>query len=285
MKIAIIGMGLIGASLAEAILKYTSHEVYGYDVSTEVLKRADELSAHTRALADSDFKNLDLVVFALNPDIAISEMKRICPLLKNGATVADTCGIKRIICGEMTELRKKYPTLHFVGTHPMAGREYSGIDYSEPNLFNGAYLILAPIDGDAYPVALLNRLALEIGFKGVEVCSAERHDEMIAYTSQLAHAVSSCYVQNPHSKEHAGYSAGSFADLTRVARLNPDMWTELFLQNKDNLINCIDDIAGRLKEMSDALKDGDEAKLKQILAQGSACKEIADSALKEKNNE
>ena len=92
-------------------------------------------------------------------------------------------------------------------------------------------------------------------------------------------------MQNLHSKEHAGYSAGSFADLTRVARLNPEMWTELFLQNRDNLLNCIDDVSGRLNAMRDALKDGDEAKLKELLAYGTACKEIADNALKEKSNE
>ena len=285
MKIAIIGMGLIGASLGRAILKYTSHEVYGFDVSAEVLERATELNAHNRALVDSDYKSLDLVVFALNPDIAISEMERVCPLLKNGATVADTCGNKRIICDEMTALKNKYPNLRFVGTHPMAGREYSGIEYSSYDLFKGAYMILVPIDNDIFSVALLNKLSLEIGFKGVEVCSAARHDEMIAYTSQLAHIVSNCYVQNPHSKEHAGYSAGSFADLTRVARLNPDMWTELFLQNRDNLLICIGDIKSRLEEMENAIGEGDGERLKELLAHGTVCKEIADVALKEKCNE
>ena len=285
MKIAIIGMGLIGASLGRAILKYTSHEVYGYDISAEVLERATELNAHTRALSDGDYKSIDLAVFALNPDIAIREMERVCPLLKNGATVADTCGNKRIIAGEMTALKNKYPNLHFVGTHPMAGREYSGIEYSTPDLFNGAYMILVPIDNDIIAVATLNKLSLEIKFKGVEVCSAAHHDEMIAYTSQLAHVVSNCYVQNPHSKDHAGYSAGSFADLTRVARLNPEMWTELFLQNKDNLLSCIDDIKARLEGIERALKENDEAGLKELLAHGTACKEIADKALKEKSDD
>ena len=285
MKIAIFGMGLIGASLGRAILKYTSHEVYGYDISAEVLERATELNAHTRALVDGDYKSIDLAVFALNPDIAICEMERVCPLLKNGATVADTCGNKRIIAGEMTALKNKYPNLHFVGTHPMAGREYSGIEYSTPDLFNGAYMILVPIDNDIIAVATLNKLSLEIRFKGVEVCSAAHHDEMIAYTSQLAHVVSNCYVQNPHSKDHAGYSAGSFADLTRVARLNPEMWTELFLQNKDNLLSCIDDIKARLESIERALKESDEAGLKELLAHGTASKEIADKALKEKSDD
>lgn len=285
MKIAIIGMGLIGASLGRAVLKYTSHEVYGYDIDAGVLERATELNAHTRALCDNDYKSLDLVFFALNPDIAIREMERVCPLLRNGATVADTCGNKRIIAGEMTALKNKYPNLHFVGTHPMAGREYSGIEYSTPDLFKNAYMILVPIGGDVQSVAVLNKLSIEIGFKGVEVCTAAHHDEIIAYTSQLAHVVSSCYVQNPHAKEHAGYSAGSFADLTRVARLNPEMWTELFFQNKDNLLSCIDDIKGRLENVERALKENDEAKLRELLAYGTACKEIADGVLKERNGD
>lgn len=278
-------MGLIGASLGRAISGRTSHEVYGSDISADVLKRATELRAHTRALADDDCNSLDLVIFALNPDIAVSEMRRICPLLKKGATVADTCGNKRAVCKEMTALKGRYPDLHFVGAHPMAGMEYSGIEYSSPDLFKGASMILVPVCGDVGAVAMLNRLSLEIGFKGVEVCSAERHDEMIAYTSQLAHVVSSCYVQNLHSGEHAGFSAGSFADLTRVARLNPDMWTELFLQNRDNLLGCIDDIRERLSEMKDAIEKGDGARLYGLLARGAACKEVADVVAREKSNE
>lgn len=166
----------------------------------------------------------------------------------------------------------------------MAGREFSGIDYSDADLFKGAYFILVPIGEDS-PVDLLSRLSFDIGAGGVENCSADRHDEMIAYTSQLAHVVSSCYVRDAHSARHAGYSAGSFADLTRVARLNPEMWTELFFQNKDNLLSSIEGMQSRLEEMRIALKSDDERGLAELLRQGTACKERADLALKEKKNE
>lgn len=285
MKIAIVGLGLIGASLGRAIVKYTSHEVYGFDISGDVLKRADELSAHTRALSFEDFKSVDIVFFALNPSDTIDEMRRICPLLKDGATVADTCGNKRIICAEMKALKEKYPHLHFIGTHPMAGREYSGIGYSDPNLFKGAYILLVPVSNDLAPVEILKKLSAKIGARDVEICSAERHDEMIAYTSQLAHVVSSCYVQNPHSVGHAGYSAGSFADLTRVARLNPDMWTELFLENRDNLMSCIKDMKKRLDKIYCALEAEDDKALREFLAYGTGCKENADRVSKERNHE
>jgi len=284
MKIGIVGLGLIGASLGRAILKYTEHEVFGLDIDRNVSKRADELNAQTKPLLKDDYKRLDLVLFALNPDIAVREMSRICPLLKDGAVVADTCGNKRVIIKEMEKLHAEYPHLHFVGTHPMAGREFSGIEYSDPDLFKNAYLILVPVSDDRYPVEIMSELGKGIGMKRTEICSARRHDEMIAYTSQLAHVVSSCYVQNPRSKEHTGYSAGSFSDLTRVARLNPDMWTELFLQNKDNLLDCIDDMSARLSEIRSALDTENADLLKKFLAYGTQCKEIADR-LKETDSE
>ncbi|MDE6302307.1 MAG: prephenate dehydrogenase [Clostridia bacterium] len=300
MKIAVIGMGLIGASLSRAILKNTEHEVYGFDIDAAVLKRADELGAHTRALCEDDYKNIDLAIFALCPDTAIKQMKSVCPKLKDGAIVADTCGNKRVIMRDMCALKKQYPALNFVGTHPMAGKERGGIENSTSELFQGAYVILVPANGniseeeyysadenstaydDNSAIGVVRKLYLSIGAKGIEICSAERHDEMIAYTSQLAHVVSSCYVQNPRSKSHVGFSAGSFADLTRVARLNPDMWTELFLQNKDNLVDCIDDISARLENIKSALTDGDGERLKAILAYGTDCKEIADGKKEKK---
>ncbi len=281
MRIAIVGLGLIGASFGRALVEYTSHEVYGYDINPAVLKRADELKAHTRALEDGDLKVVDLVLFALNPDVAIAEMKRICPLLKDGAIVADTCGNKRIIVDEMLRLKAHYPHLRFVGFHPMAGREFSGIEYSTPQLFSGAYMILVPVDGDEAAAFCLRDICGEIGAKRAEICSADKHDRMIAYTSQLAHVVSSCYVQNPYSAEHVGYSAGSFADLTRVARLDAEMWTELFLQNADNLSLCIEDMISRLQAMLGAIKSGDGESLKNMLAYGAACKELADKKRKE----
>ncbi len=281
MKIGIVGMGLIGASLGRAIVKYTDFEVLGADTNPEVLKRADDLFAHTRALEDEDYGKLDVVIFALFPTAAIAEMDRICPRLKEGAIIADTCGNKRVIEKEMLALKEKYPHLRFVGTHPMAGREYAGIENSSAELFRDAWAILVPT-GDDEAVNVIKELYINIGVKGVEVCSAQRHDEMIAYTSQLAHVVSSCYVQNPLSKSHAGFSAGSFADLTRVARLNPDMWTELFLQNRDNLAQCVDNMIERLTQFANALSDADGDRLKIILSYGTSCKERADSAQRER---
>lgn len=278
MKIGVIGMGLMGASLTKAIVAKTPHEVYGYDIDSTVIAKASAQGAHTRALCKDDYAKLDMVIFALCPNTAIAEMNRVCPLLKEGAIVTDICGNKRDIVENMHLLKAQYPSLHFVGTHPMAGKEYGGIDNSTADLYVGAYCVLVPVSDDEYAVQTVKDLYMEIGAKGVEICTAERHDEMIAYTSQLAHVVSSCYVQNAHAVEHRGFSAGSFADLTRVARLNPDMWTELFLQNADKLGCCLDDIIARLIQFRTALGDCDGERLHAILSYGTACKEKADKS-------
>ena len=280
MKIGIIGMGLIGASLGKAILKYTNHEVYGYDVNKTALEKASEVLAHTRALKDEDICALDMIIVALTPNAAIAEMNRLCPLLKDGAIVIDTCGNKRDMVSEMSALESTYSGLCFIGSHPMAGREYSGIDNSLADLFKGAFVILTPVSKDEGKCEIVKELFLQIGARDIKICTAEFHDEMIAFTSQLAHGVSDCYVQNPLSQTHTGYSAWSYADLTRVARLNPDMWTELFLQNADNLGGCLDDIIARLTEFRVALANLDGEKMKAMLQYGTACKENSDNAEK-----
>ncbi len=282
MKIAIVGMGLIGGSLGRALLKNTDNEVYGCDLDATALLKADMLRAHTRSIEDKDWGDVDMVIFALCPNAAIKSMREICPNLKDGAIVADTCGNKRIIVEAMRELETKYPSLFFVGVHPMAGREFSGISHSSATLFDRAYVIVVPVSQDIEKLSVVKQLFLDIGAQDVEICTADKHDEMIAYTSQLAHVVSSSYVKNGHSSEHAGFSAGSFRDLTRVAKLDPDMWTELFIQNKDNLVGDIDTLITHLKEYRDAINDNDPKRLRDLLADGVKCKEDAETARKER---
>ena len=283
MKIGIFGMGLIGGSLGRAILKYTDHEVFGFDIDKSALKKASLLSAHTRPLdLDKDLPSLDMVIFALCPRAAIASMKEVVPHLKAGAIVMDICGNKRIIVEEMTRLEELFPNLFFIGTHPMAGREFSGISHSQASLFEKAFVVLVPVSQDIAKIAEVKNLFLSIGANDVEICNAKKHDGMISYTSQLAHVVSSSYVKNPHCSSHAGFSAGSFRDLTRVARLNPDMWAELFVENKDYLVNDIDEIIKHLQEYRDAIARGDEQELRVLLADGVKQKEAAENARKER---
>lgn len=281
MKIAIFGMGLIGGSLGRAILKFTDNEVFGFDIDKSALQKADLLGAQTRSLDfENDMRDVDMAIFALCPRVAIESMKNVVPQLKDGAIVMDICGNKRIVVDEMVELEKQFPNLFFIGTHPMAGREFSGIAHSSANLFENAYIVLTPVSQDIAKLSTVKNLFLKLGANDVEICSADKHDEMIAYTSQLAHIVSSSYVKNGHSSGHAGFSAGSFRDLTRVAKLDPNMWAELFIENSDNLVGDIDEIIKHLQEYRDAIADGDEERLKALLADGVKQKEAAETARK-----
>ena len=277
MKIGIIGLGLIGGSLGRQIIKNTSHTVYGYDISEDAMLKAQMLNAyHERLDTEAEVIDLDILIVALCPEATIKTIRELAPRIKKGGIIIDTCGTKRKVVAAMSELEDMYPDVGFVGVHPMAGREFSGISHSTATLFEHAYIILTPIRTDLESEEKVRAFFLETGCEGITVASAATHDKIIAYTSQLAHVVSSAYIRNPLSETYLGFSAGSFRDMTRVAKLNPDMWTELFTENKDNLIACIDDLRNRLGEYRDALAGGDDVKLKAILEEGTRMKEAAE---------
>ena len=282
MKIGIIGLGLIGGSLGRQIIKNTSHTVYGYDISEDAMLKAQMLNAyHERLDTEAEVIDLDILIVALCPEATIKTMRELAPRMKKGGIIIDTCGTKRKVVAAMSELEDMYPDVGFVGVHPMAGREFSGISHSTATLFEHAYIILTPIRTDLESEEKVRAFFLETGCEGITVASAATHDKIIAYTSQLAHVVSSAYIRNPLSETYLGFSAGSFRDMTRVAKLNPDMWTELFTENKDNLIACIDDLRNRLGEYRDALAGGDDVKLKAILEEGTRMKEAAEKMRRE----
>ncbi len=282
MKIGIIGLGLIGGSLGRQIIKNTSHTVYGYDISEDAMLKAQMLNAyHERLDTEAEVIDLDILIVALCPEATIKTIRELAPRMKKGGIIIDTCGTKRKVVAAMSELEDMYPDVGFVGVHPMAGREFSGISHSTATLFEHAYIILTPIRTDLESEEKVRAFFLETGCEGITVASAATHDKIIAYTSQLAHVVSSAYIRNPLSETYLGFSAGSFRDMTRVAKLNPDMWTELFTENKDNLIACIDDLRNRLGEYRDALSGGDDVKLKAILEEGTRMKEAAEKMRRE----
>ena len=285
MNIGIIGMGLIGGSLGKAIIKNTNHKVFGFDIDETTMLKAELLNAQSQKLNMQDYSKLDIVIIALCPNNTIEIMQNICPVLKDGATIIDTCGNKRKVVSSMQELQKAYPKLNFVGCHPMAGREFSGISHASANLFERAYIILVTVTSNVEILSKVKQLFLDIKAQDVEFCSAEKHDKMIAYTSQLAHIVSSSYVKSEHTTEHAGFSAGSFKDMTRVAKLNSQMWTELFLENKDNLVNEIEVLIKNLEGYKDAIKNEDDELLQSLLEDGVKMKEKAEKVRKERLND
>lgn len=268
-RVGIISLGLMGGSFAKAFAA-AGVEVYGRDISEDVLEMA-EIETIKGELTDEIVPTCELIVLAGYPKVAISELKRIAPLVSPGAIVMDTGGVKKVICDACFPVAENYP-FTFVGCHPMAGTQYSGFAHARANMFHGAPLVIVPPKMDDFErLDLLERmkqLLAPLGFATFTLTTAERHDEIIAFTSQLAHVVSNAYVKSPEAKVHKGFSAGSYKDLTRVARLNPDMWTELFLEDADNLSREIGCLIGHLQEYKDAIDARDSRHLRELLDDG-----------------
>ena len=268
MKIAIIGLGLIGGSIAKAIKDNTDHTVYGADIQQSVVLRAKLIDAIDDELDDNKLSECDLVIIALYPEDTVKFISDKAGIIRKGSVVIDFGGVKRCICDPANRLAEENG-FTFIGGHPMAGVERSGFESSFGMLFNNASMILAPspeIDIDT--LHRVKEFFLSIGFGSITIVTPEKHDRVIAYTSQLAHVLSSSYIKSPTATEHHGMSAGSFKDMTRVATLNPKMWSELFIENKDNLVGEIDTLISHLQEYRDAINDGDSEKISALLEDG-----------------
>jgi len=273
MNIGIVGLGLIGGSMAKAIRYNTDHTVFGDDISREVISRAKLLEAIHGELADEALESCDLLILALYPNDIADYVRRRVSHIRKDAVVVDCCGVKESICEELVPLAEEHG-FTYVGGHPMAGLEVAGFANSKTDLYKNASMILTPVGLVNFKaVEMLKAFFLTIGFSRIEITTPKRHDRMIAYTSQLAHIVSSAYVQSPAAVEHAGFSAGSFHDMTRVAKLNEDLWTALFFRNKEELTVELDAIVDRLKAFSEALHNEDADKMRQMLANGRKIKE------------
>lgn len=275
--IGVIGLGLIGGSMAKALNQSTDNTVYGFDTNPEVVQRAKLVNAIEEELTEEMIPLCDLVIIALYPEATREVLTKYAGVFKKDAIVMDTCGVKGTICPVGEKLAKENG-FYFIGGHPMAGLEHSGFEYARKALFNNASMILVPPTGTPIAVAdQLKKLMVSIGFTNVQITTPEEHDKMIAFTSQLAHVVSSAYIKSPTAANHEGFSAGSYKDLTRVAKLNEGMWTELFLENPDNLADEIDAIIKNLQDYSEAIREGDAETLCKLLREGRLRKEEIDN--------
>ena len=273
MKICIVGLGLIGGSLAKAIKKNTHESCFGIDIDRGTIAGALAQEAIDGEMTIDDLAGCDVVIVGLHPEATIKFITENAGKFKKGGIVLDTCGVKgeivRAVEGVCIE-----NGVNFLGCHPMAGREFSGFAYSVDNLFEKASFIMTPTDRTPMRVVQdISRLAYNIGFAKVVVSNVEEHDSVIAFTSQLAHVVSSSYVKSPSLLKQAGFSAGSFKDLTRVAKLNEDMWTELFFDNREALLPVVEDLVQRVTEYRDALRDEDMEGMRKLLREGRETKE------------
>jgi len=276
MIIGIAGLGLIGGSLAKAYKEHEGISVYGYDIDPSITAFAHIYGAIDGDLDEDAIGECDCVFIALYPKDAVAYLNAIAPKLKADAMVIDCCGIKREICEAGFRLAKEYGFI-FAGGHPMAGTHQVGFASSHAGLFQGECMVIVPPVFD--DMALFNRIKCVIelaGFKKISITTAEHHDHIIAYTSQMAHVVSNAYIKSPTAREHKGFSAGSYKDLTRVAWLNPNMWAELFIENNDNLVEELDHFLNEVKQYRDAIADKDYQTLRRLLDEGRKCKEEVD---------
>lgn len=274
LRIGVVGLGLIGGSAAKALKAHTGHMVYGADLNEEVLGAALREGAVDGALTQETLQACDVVLPALYPGATVSWAEEMSPYIAKGALLVDLCGVKRTVDHRLGPLAEQ-TGFYYIGGHPMAGTEHSGYAFSSPDLFAGASMILTP--GPSIPPKVLQRaqqLFLEIGFGGVTLSTPEHHDHIIAYTSQLAHVLSSAYVKSPSAEAYRGFTAGSFRDMTRVAWLNETMWTELFLENSDYLAQEVEGLSCRLAEYAAVLREKNGEALQRMLREGRERKEM-----------
>lgn len=275
MRVGIVGLGLIGGSMARAYSK-AGHEVYAYNRTKSMLEFAMLSGVVDRELNEETLPKCDLLLLSLYPRACIEYLEKVGPMLSKDCLVLDCGGVKREICEGCFPIAERYG-FTFVGGHPMAGTHHSGFKYSRSNMFQGAPMVIVPPVFD--DIDLLDRVkkAMEpCGFGSFSVTTAEEHDRMIAFTSQMPHIVSNAFIKSPTAGSHKGFSAGSYKDLTRVAWLNPEMWAELFLENRENLIFELDHLLGDLSDYRNALERGDRDTLTALLEEGKRRKEEVD---------
>ena len=273
MNIAVIGMGIIGGSFCKALKKYTSHHIIGLNRTRETLEKALSEGAIDEIGDFESLKKADVSIIALYPQAAVEFVVNYGDYFKKGSVVADSSGIKREICPRLTKLSKKFG-FEFVGAHPMAGKETNGYGSADPELFCGASYIIVPCEANRESVDILSKLALEIGFGSIRITDPEEHDRMIAFTSQLPHVLACAYVLSPCCINHKGFSAGSYRDVSRVANINAELWSELFLENREPLIEELDTLIDNIHSITDAVKANDKERIKEILNRAHKTKEM-----------
>ena len=275
MNVGILGLGLIGGSLARAYAK-AGHRIYVCEKDSDMLSFAQLAGVVHGELNESTISACGLILLAIYPGGSAAWLEQHAHLIHPGTLVMDCCGVKREICSRCFPLAQQFG-FTFIGGHPMAGTHNSGFKYSRSNLFQGAPMVLVPPKFD--DIELLQRAKDALApcnFGSFSVTTADDHDRMIAFTSQLPHIVSNAYIKSPTAREHRGFSAGSYKDLTRVAWLNAPMWAELFLENRDHTLFELDTYIQALQRYRDAIENQDYDRLVALLEEGKRRKKEVD---------
>lgn len=272
MTIAVIGLGLIGGSLCKALKAHTGHIVLGLDTDGATCREALRTGAVDRIIGDNSLAEADLTFVCLYPEATVQYLAVHAKEFKKDSIVCDVCGIKSAIVSAADGVLKN-AGVRFVPCHPMAGREISGFFGAQADLWQGASFIVTPTENtDEKALVAVGELAKSIGFGKVVSAPPEEHDRVIAYTSQLAHIVSSAYVKSPSIERECGFSAGSFQDMTRIATINAPMWSSLFLLNREALLAEVSNLIDRLEEYEQCLQEGDRGRMASLLEDGARIK-------------
>ena len=268
MNVGIVGLGLIGGSMAKSIKHRTAHTVWGIDLDQETMMMARMCGAIDAPLTDENLSACDLILIGIRPAAAIRWVSQHADKISKSTILVDLCGVKRVVVEGITPIAEQYG-FAYIGGHPMAGREQGGFTSSTDSLYVGASMILTPDKRtDMLLLETLKHFFLDLGFAHLTFSEPEEHDRIIAFTSQLAHIASSAYVKSPEAQRRRGFSAGSFKDMTRVARLDEDMWTELCIDDADYLTKELEILIQNLTEYSEALKAKDADRLRALFKDG-----------------
>ncbi|MCD8115958.1 MAG: prephenate dehydrogenase/arogenate dehydrogenase family protein [Oscillospiraceae bacterium] len=276
MIIGIVGLGLIGGSLAKAYKRNPDITVLGYDIDESTVSFAQLAGDIDDVLTPHRLAECDLTLISTYPQASMDYLQTHADEFSKTGIVMDCVGVKQAMCDFAFPLAAEHG-FTFVGGHPMGGTQYSGLKYAKANMFDRAPMVIVPpVYDDAAFLAKVKSLLKPAGFGPISVTTAKQHDEMIAFTSQLCHVVSNAYIKSPTAGTHRGFSAGSYRDLTRVAWLNPDMWSELLMDNRDNILSELDGLMENLAQYRDALANADQPALRTLLDEGRRRKEQID---------
>ena len=271
-NIVIVGLGLIGGSLARAFRKYTDFDIAGIDRDPAVLQAALDCGAIRKAGLEEDIGRADILFLCLYPQACLDFVAEHLGSIRPGCLVTDTCGVKSYLCPRLAQAAAEHG-FFFVGGHPMAGREQRGFGAGDAELFAGASYLVVPCGAPPEAVGLLKSTVSPLGIARTVETTPEEHDRMIAFTSQLPHVLACAYVMSPQCPSHAGFSAGSYRDVSRVANINETMWSELFLENREALVGELDTLVSHIGEIRDAVDAGDRPALQELLRKGRRIKE------------
>ena len=275
MTAGIAGLGLIGGSFAKAYHK-AGERVLAYNRSRDVLDFAMINGDVDDALTPENVSECDVILICIYPEAAAAYLESIAPFVRKDTIVMDACGTKRKVCDLCFPIAERYG-FTFVGAHPMAGTKNSGFKYAQADMYREAPMVLVPKDqGDIFLLDKVKELLRPVGFGLVSVTTADEHDRTIAFTSQMPHVLSNAFIKSPTATDHKGISAGSYRDMTRVAWLSPKLWAELFLENRENLLNELDIFTDSLAQYRQAIVDNDYDRLVQLLDEGRRRKEEVD---------